>query len=215
MVSKEINVKHLLFYPAMLLFLGIVLGIGIKYLGNCDLINILDIGNFLVSLPFWMFTCMLISIKTKSAKRASINVLSYCLGISLGYCLTSQFYFGFLPGTYMEIIRLVLVSPVLAYICWYSKLAGKIALGISSVIIASLFNFTFVYGDNYFDVVSILDMLLFFLSIAVLKRSWEERAIILGGGILLAIFFHILNNYLGFGIFISNYFGIFLIYLNK
>ena len=44
------------------------------------------------------------------------------------------------------------ISPILAFICWYAKGKSKLALILSSMILAILFNMTFIFGDSYFEI---------------------------------------------------------------
>jgi hypothetical protein len=87
-------------------------------------------------------------------------------------------------------IGLTIVSPLLAFICWYAKGKGKVALAISVGSIAVLFNLSFSYGMGYFDIRSPLELLVFICGVIVLRRTAKETIILLGMG---AVFAFILN----------------------
>ena len=86
-------------------------------------------------------------------------------------------------------IALTIVSPVLAYITWYAKGTGPVALVVSSIILSALINTAFAYGLLYIDVRSWLNVVMLSLGIVVLRRSAKETAIMLGLSILLAMLF--------------------------
>ena len=75
-----------------------------------------------------------------------------------GY-LYSKYVAGFFPRSYAMIwIAFTMISPILAFICWYAKGKSNLALILSAMILAILFNMTFVYGILYFDIRSILEL---------------------------------------------------------
>lgn len=87
---------------------------------------------------------------------------------------------------------LTILSPVLAFICWYSKGGSKIAAVISAGIVAVLFNMTFSYGWIYFDIQSVLELLVFICGIIVLRRTTiKETIIVTAIGMVLAFAIHI------------------------
>lgn len=66
---------------------------------------------------------------------------------------------------------ITLISPILAYICWYAKGKGKISLLISSIIILAMLLSSFSIGIWYFDINSIIDLLLFIGTVLVLYMN--------------------------------------------
>ena len=56
---------------------------------------------------------------------------------------------------------LTIISPLLAYICWYAKANNKISIIISSLIISVMIISCFSIGLWYFDIKSIIDLLIF------------------------------------------------------
>ncbi len=96
--------------------------------------------------------------------RAAINVFLFFLGMVSSYYLYSNFVAGFFPRSYAMIwFGLTMISPLLAFLCWYAKGEGVIAMTLSAGIIAVLFSGTFTYGFVYFDLRSPLELLVLFL----------------------------------------------------
>ena len=54
-----------------------------------------------------------------------------------------------------------MISPILAYICWYAKSQSKISMLISSLILCVMFISSFSIGIWYFDLKSIIDLIIF------------------------------------------------------
>lgn len=88
-------------------------------------------------------------------------------------------------------VGFTVISPFLAWICWYAKGKGKIAVGISALIIAFLFNESFIYGWLCFDLISILELITFLCGLFVLRRSSvKETILMLAIGIVAALLLH-------------------------
>lgn len=80
------------------------------------------------------------------------------------------------------------ISPLLAFVCWYAKGNGKISLVLSAIIIAVLFNTTFVYGWIYFDIYSFLEAIVFICGLVILRRNTVKNTILMTAlGIMIAI----------------------------
>lgn len=182
---------------------GIILGCFSKYL-DCTpsnhlpyIIEYLDIRNFLGRFAIWIFIAVCISVYSRSALRAAVNVFVFFVGMVSSYYLYSKFIAGFFPKSYAMIwVGFTIVSPLLAFICWYAKGGDKrkLSLTISAAIIAVLFNTAFTYGMWYlniglwyFDVRYVPELIVFLLSIVLLRRNAKETVIMVGAGVILAI----------------------------
>lgn len=110
------------------------------------------------------------------------------------YYLYSNYIAGFFPKSYAMIwFGLTAISPILAFICWYAKGNSKVSFVISSGMIAVLFNMTFSYGLSYFDLYSILELIVFLFGLVVLRRkSIRELIIMIISGVAIAIIFNLL-----------------------
>ena len=162
-------------------FLGIALGIFSKFLDfrQAQLPGVLmaidgalDIHNFLGRFAIWALIALCVSVYSNSAIRASVNVFVFFLGMVTSFYLYSNFVAGFFPRSYAMIwFGFTIISPFLAFICWYAKGKSKLAWMLSALILAVLFNMTFVYGWGYFEARSILELAVFMIGVAVLRRD--------------------------------------------
>ena len=181
--------------------LGIILGTFSKYLDfrQSELPSVLmaidellDLHNFLGRFAIWVLIAMFISIYSNSALRAGINVFMFFVGMVSSYYLYSNFIAGFFPRSYAMIwIGFTVVSPLLAFACWYAGGKSKPAFILSVSILAVLFNMCFAYGWGYFEARSILELLVFILGFVLLKRDSFKSSLIMGTlSIVLAFLFH-------------------------
>ena len=173
-----------------ILFLGIALGTFSKYLdfrqtelpGVLMAINgVLDIGNFLGRFAIWILIALCISIYSNSAIRASINVFVFFVGMVASYYLYSNYIAGFFPRSYAMIwFGFTMISPFLAFVCWYAKGKSRPAFMLSVLFLAVLFNMTFVYGWGYFEARSVLELIVFIIGLTVLRRDTLKSSVLMG-----------------------------------
>lgn len=185
--EKSISASRQVFDTIAILFLGIALGTFSKFLDNTAsnhlpfIFNYLDIRNFLGRFAIWVLIATCISIYSNSSVRASINVFVFFAGMVTSYYLYSKFVAGFFPKSYAMIwVGFTIISPLLAFICWYAKGKSKLALILSAMILAVLFNMTFVfYGVSYLAMRSILDLITFICGVVILKRNTIKDTMIM------------------------------------
>ena len=162
----------------MIFIFGILLGIFSKWLDNLPLNNsiwwqhilgILDLGNVFSSLGVWILISVCISIYSNSPLRASINVFIFFLGMCVSYHIYTIIFAGFNPMNYMLIwYAITLISPFMAFICWYAKGSGISAFIIKVSIITVMILCSFAIGMWYFDFTSIINTIFFIITLAVL-----------------------------------------------
>lgn len=192
--ENKLSVKQQIISSAGITIFGIGMGVVSKYL-DCTpanelpyLIGRLDIRNFLGRFSIWIFIAVCISIYSKSAVRAAVNVFVFFTGMVSSYYLYSKFIAGFFPKTYAMIwICFTIISPFLAFICWYAKGNGKVAIAVSAGIISTLFNITFAYGLGYFSIRYILELVVFLLTVFILRRTLKETVIMVIAGVVIGI----------------------------
>ena len=164
---------------SMMIFLfGIALGVFSKWLDNMSLndsiwwqhiLGIIDLGNVLSSLGVWILIAVCISIYSNSPLRASINVFIFFLGMCVSYHIYTIAFVGFNPRNYMLIwYGITLISPFMAFVCWYAKGNGIIAFIIKVSIITVMILCSFAIGMWYFDFTSIINTILFITTLVVL-----------------------------------------------
>lgn len=198
--EKSISTSRQVIDTMVILFLGIALGTFSKFLDNTAsndlpfIFEYLDVGNFLGRFAIWVLIAICIAIYSNSSIRASINVFVFFAGMVTSYYLYSSFVAGFFSKSYAMIwVGFTAISPLLAFICWYAKGTSKISFALSAMIIAVLFNMTFVYGWIYFEMYSLLELLVFICGLAVLKRNTIKDSIIMTAiGIVLAFALNLL-----------------------
>lgn len=181
-----------------ILILGIALGVFSKYLDTVPsnntlfLLEYFDIRNFLGRFAIWVTLGVLLSIHSHSPFNAAIKVFIFFLAMVTSYYLYSKYVAGFFPKSYALIwFGFTALSPFLAFICWYSKGIGKASFLLSSMILGVLLNMCFVYGNLYFDIRSIPELLVFIVAVFSLRRnSVKETALLLATAFLFALFFN-------------------------
>ena len=181
----------------IVLVFGIVLGIFSKWLYNTPLndsimwkrflLGYLDLGNVFSMIGIWLLIALCISIYSATPLRASINVFIFFLGMNIRYHIYTIIFAGFNPMNYMMIwYFLTLFSPILAFICWYSKGAGIIPVIINTCIIAIMILCCFGIGMWYFDFTSIINTIIFIITLIILYNTPQKSIITLIGGLVIA-----------------------------
>ena len=170
---------------SMMIFLfGIALGVFSKWLDNLSLndsiwwqhiLGMLNLNNVFSSLGVWILIAICISIYSNSPLRASINVFIFFLGMCVSYHIYTIVFAGFNPMNYMLIwYGITLISPFMAFVCWYAKGNGIIAFIIKVSIITVMILCSFAIGMWYFDFISVINTILFITTLVVLYDTPKE-----------------------------------------
>ncbi len=194
--DKNIKLKNKILNPFLLVLFGVILGVFSKWLDNLSIndsvwwqhiLGILDLSNIFSSFGIWLLIAVTISVFSKTPRRASINVLLFFLGMTISYHLYTIFFSGFNPMQYMMIwYGFTLISPLLAYICWYAKGKSKISTLISSLILSIMLISSFNIGIGYFDLTSVIDLFIFIGTVLVLYTNPKNTIYSLVISIILA-----------------------------
>lgn len=186
---QNISLQKKILYSASIFVIGIILGVISKFLDSTAsnllpyFLEVLDLRNFLSRIGVWLFLGVLISVYSKSPIRAAVNVFLFFAGMVGSYYLYTIMISGFFPKSYMMFwIIMTIISPILAFICWYAKGKGIFAISISSIILMFISRQAFAFGFWYFDIRYILELLIWIATILVLYQSPKQtiRTVALG-----------------------------------
>ena len=116
-----------------------------------------------------------------------------------GYYLYCNYILGFLPRTYMIMwIVIAFASFFMAYICWYAKGEGIIAIFISSmimgVLLAQAFNLNFTQG---FYMYHFLEVITWLIGVILLRKKPKEYVIEIGLSVVIAFIYQLVMPHWG------------------
>ena len=203
--SQNLSLKRQIVITLGIILLGFFLGILQKWIdgtGGSDLpliLQQLDIGNYFGRLAIWILLGTIISMYSKSPLRAAINTFIFFISMLAGYYIYCNYILGFLPRTYMMMwILIAFASFFMAYICWYAKGEGFIAIFISSIIIgvllAQAFNLNITQG---FYMYHLLEVLTWIIGVILLHRKPKEYAIEIGLSVVIAFIYQLVMPHWG------------------
>ncbi|MCQ9209476.1 hypothetical protein [Granulicatella seriolae] len=165
----------------LILLLGAALGVFSKWLDTTSIsagiwwqnvLGSIDLGNILSALPILLVIALAISIYSRTALRASLNVFLFFLGMICAYHLFTQAFTSFNPQENMTIwYSFTLASPILAFISWYAKGIRLPSLIISIFILGVMAALTFNAGFWYLYIFSPTHILLFIVAALILYVS--------------------------------------------
>ena len=202
---KNIPLNRQLVITLGIILFGFVLGVLQKWIDGTGsstlpvILQHLDIGNYFGRLAIWILLGTIISMYSESPMRAAINTFFFFISLLAGYYLYCNYILGFLPRTYMMMwIVIAFASFFMAYVCWYAKGEGIIAIFISSIIIgvllAQAFNLNITQG---FYVYHSLEVLTWLIGVILLRRTSKEYAIEIGLSVVIAFIYQLVMPHWG------------------
>ena len=197
--NKNVSLNRQIVITLGIILLGFFLGVLQKWIDGTGGSNLplilqqLDIGNYFGRLAIWILLGTIISVYSESPLRAAINTFIFFISMLAGYYLYCNYILGFFPRTYMMMwIVIAFASIFMAYICWYAKGEGFIAIFISSMIIgvllAQAFNLNITQG---FYMYHFLEVITWIIGVILLRRKPKEYAIEIGLSFVIALVYQL------------------------
>lgn len=189
-IPGNISLSRKIANTSLLFIAGIILGVISKVLDETAsnllpfLLEVLDLGSFLSNMGIWIFLAILIAVYSKSPLRSAINVFMFFVGMVGSYYFYTVEIAGFYPKSYMMIwVIMTIISPFLAFVCWYAKGKGSVAIFISSILFLFISRQSFAFGFWYLDIINNLELLLWIATIFVLYQTPRQITKVLAVGI--------------------------------
>lgn len=203
--NKNVSLNRQIVITLGIILLGFFLGVLQKWIDGTGGSNLplilqqLDIGNYFGRLAIWILLGTIISVYSESPLRAAINTFIFFISMLAGYYLYCNYILGFFPRTYMMMwIVIAFASFFMAYICWYAKGEGFIAIFISSIIIgvllAQAFNLNITQG---FYMYHFLEVLTWIIGVILLHRKPKEYTIEIGLSVVIAFVYQLVMPHWG------------------
>ena len=200
--NRDIKLSLHITYSILILLFGIALGVFSKWLDNMGIndaiwwqhiLGIIDLRNVFSEFAIWLLIALAISVYSSSPLRAGLNVFLFFAGMCISYHLYTIVFAGFNPQRYMMIwYGFTLLSPVLAFICWYGKGKTKVSLIIDTLILAVMMSECFAIGFWYFDITRIINVIIFIGSVVILYSEPKQTVVSLLGAVVLSYAFRVI-----------------------
>ena len=178
------------------LALGCALGILSKWLDELtitegmvfeDLLEILDLRNVFSRISVWALAALIISVRSRTPLRASVNTVMFLGGMIIGYYGYTIIFSGFFPAYYMAVWSvLAVLSSIPAYFSWYSKGTGTFSIVMSAFILGFFASQAFYFGRWYFGLHEWDSVICFFAAAAVLYSKPKPFLLSLVGACIAA-----------------------------
>lgn len=181
----KMSVQKQIVTAVLVLLFGFAMGVFAKFLDCVPrnefpvFLQWLDISNFFGRFAVWMFIAVVIAVFSKSPLKAGINVFSFFIGMLFGYYLYTRIFAGFYPDISYLVIWLIftVISPFAAFLCWYARGRGALAVGISSVLIAVFCDLAFHLNISDFHITYWTEFILWLAVIGVLYKNIRQTGL--------------------------------------
>ena len=201
--QREESIKKQVIVIIEIILFGFILGVVQKWLDESASqifplwLQQLDISNYFGRLSIWILLGTVISVQASSPLKASIHTFCFFISMLAGYYLYCYYIVGFLPISYMMIwVVISFLSIFMAYICWFAKGEGVIAIIISNGILGILFAQAFSLTQGFY-VYHIMEVITWIVGVVVLYRQPKEFIVVLGLSLVIAIMYQSFIPYWG------------------
>lgn len=167
------NSKRSILNPISMFVSGLALGAVSRLLDIYTEI----LGEIFSQMAIWILIGVIISIYSKTKKKAMVNVLLFCIGMLITYYAVAIITKGVYGKSYIiGWTVFALCSPILAYFTWMTKEKGVVPKIISACIVAvSVLSSVIMFdGFRLYDVV-IDGALIYFLFIKKISRKSRRQ----------------------------------------
>ena len=166
--NQENNMEKVL-KPICIFIIGLVLGALSRFFD----IYTQNLGNIFSQFAIWILIGTVMSIYSKTKKKAMLNVLVFCIGMLITYYLAAFLTRGVYSGIFIIGWSLfALCSPIMAYFAWLSKEKGLFP----KIICVGIVLVSFLSSVIFFDRLRAYDfiinvVLIYFLFIKKIERQ--------------------------------------------
>ncbi len=178
-IKRPITKKIL--HSVSILLAGVVIGVIAKIIDEIPsgvlpaIYDALNLRDFLSRIGIWMFAGSVISYFSSSPGRAVINTVLFLSGMIASYYVYTAVFMGFFPFTYVMMwIGFIVISPIMAFLCWYAKGKGVFAVAISSLIIYFMMRQAFTFDLWQVGLKNFFELILLIATIVLLFQSVKQ-----------------------------------------
>ena len=201
--NTDISMKSIILSAIIVILCGFTIGIFQKWLDGRAInelpmiLQVLDLTNYFGRLAIWILIASAISIYSERPLLASMNTFLFFISMVASYYIYSHFVLGFLPESYMLMwIIISFLSVIPAFICWYAKGNGIIAIIISAGILGVLFSQAFLITQGFF-VTHLTEVITWVIALFILRRPLKEFALEFGLSLVVAVIYQLFIPYYG------------------
>ena len=157
----------------------------------------LDIANYFGRLGVWILLGTVLAVYARTPWRAAINTSLFLLAMIAGYYLYTKRLYGFVPLRYMTIwIVAACISFFLAYLIWYAKGQGPVAIALSSAILGASFSQAVLLLQGI-RITKPIELATWALLVLVLRRKGRAFALQMGLSLLFALLYQLVLPHVG------------------
>ena len=194
--QRNIPLSWLISTTVGIILFGFLLGVLQKWLDSTasnhlpEIVQRLDFRNYFGRLAVWMLLGTILSVYSPTPLWAAINTFCFFISMLAGYYLYCNYVLGFLSRRYMQMwIVISFFAFFMAYVCWYAKGNGIVAVFLSSLILGCLLAQAVNLGRGGVYVYHFLEVLTWLAGVILLRRRPGEFAAEMGLSIVVAFLY--------------------------